>query len=71
MGEFWDFFKAPWRYMIEPLWRDSEDEEKVNHWIYWIVGWVWAPGGLVLGGFAAIEEDLGTDYELDFVHFSR
>jgi len=43
-----------WLAMLIPPWREVEPgERRFSHLFYWIVGWVWALAGIILGAVIA------------------
>jgi hypothetical protein len=45
-------FKRRLLFVLEPPWRHSgPDNERREHWLTWVAGWVWAIAGLALGAF--------------------
>lgn len=49
-----DNLKRAWLWMLEPPWRHSGGKsESWNHWQIWLVGWLWAFSGVVLGATVA------------------
>jgi hypothetical protein len=54
MSGFMEDMKTRWLDMLTPPWRDVEpDEDKFVHIATWIIGWIWALAGILLGAVFA------------------
>jgi hypothetical protein len=53
MNDFVEIFRYFWLMMLTPPWRDVQSDEaggdKFFHVIFWLVGWIWALTGIILG----------------------
>jgi hypothetical protein len=54
MGEIMRMLKQTWLWTLEPPWWSSGSEkERSAHWFVWVLGWVWAIGGIAIGALYA------------------